>query len=65
MSARSLGRTALTLTTGIGLKAFLKRHKTAAWLIVALVVLNEIRGLAVVWAIIRDGQLLSLIQRLT
>jgi len=38
---------------GIGLKDFLTRHKKAAWIIVALVVLNEIRGLAVVYAVVK------------
>lgn len=49
----TFGKTALTLTTGIGLRAFLKRHKKAAWIIIALVVLNEIRGLAVVYAVVK------------
>jgi hypothetical protein len=39
--------------TGIGLKETLKRHKRAAWLIVALVILNEIRGMAVVFAVVK------------
>lgn len=39
--------------TGFGLRDFLKRHKKAAWIIVALVVANEIRGLAVVYAVVR------------
>ena len=46
-------RTTLTFATGFGLREYLKRHKKAAWLIVALVVLNEIRGLAVVYAVVR------------
>jgi hypothetical protein len=49
----TFGKTALVLTTGIGLRAFLKKHKRAAWIIVALVVLNEIRGLAVVYALVK------------
>lgn len=49
----TFGKTALALTTGFGLRAFLKRHKRAAWIIVALVVLNEIRGLAVVYAVVK------------
>lgn len=48
----SLARTALTLSTGFGLRDFLKRHKKAAWVIITLVVLNEIRGLAVVYAVL-------------
>jgi hypothetical protein len=47
----TFGKTALALTTGFGLRAFVKRHKRLAWVIIALVVLNEIRGLAVVSAI--------------
>jgi hypothetical protein len=49
----TFGKTTLALTTGYGLRAFLKRHKKAAWVIVALVVLNEIRGLAVVYAVVK------------
>jgi hypothetical protein len=45
-------RTALTFSTGFGLRDYLKRHKKAAWLIIALVIANEIRGLAVVSAIV-------------
>jgi hypothetical protein len=45
-------RTALTYTTGFGLREYLKRHKKAAWVIIALVIANEIRGLAVVSAIV-------------
>lgn len=54
MNLTRIGKTALTVTTGFGLREFLKRHKTAAGFIIALVVLNEIRGLAVVWAILRE-----------
>ncbi len=32
--------------------SFLKRHKKAAWIIAALVIANEIRGLLVVSAIL-------------
>jgi hypothetical protein len=49
----SFGKTTLALTTGYGLRAFLKKHKRAAWIIIALVVLNEIRGLAVVYAVVK------------
>jgi hypothetical protein len=49
----SFGKTTLALTTGFGLRAFLKKHKRAAWIIIALVVLNEIRGLAVVYAVVK------------
>lgn len=52
MSLRSIGATALTFSTGFGLRDFLKRHKKAAWVIITLVILNEIRGLAVVLAIL-------------
>lgn len=48
----TLGATALTFTTGIGLKAFLKRHRKLGWAIIAVVVLNEIRGLAVVVGVV-------------
>jgi hypothetical protein len=48
----TFGKTTLALTTGYGLRAFLKRHKKAAWVIVALVVLNELRGIAVVGTIL-------------
>jgi hypothetical protein len=50
----SVARTALTLTTGFGLREFLKRHKAAAGIIITLVILNEIRGIAVVWTILRQ-----------
>jgi hypothetical protein len=50
----SVGKAALTISTGFGLRDFLKRHKTAAWIIVALVIANEIRGMAVVYAILRQ-----------
>ena len=53
-SVARFSKTALTLTTGFGLREFLKRHKTAAGIILAIVILNEIRGIAVVWAIIRE-----------
>lgn len=50
----SIGKTAFTFTTGFGLRAFLKRHKTAAWIIVALIIANEVRGIAVVYVILRE-----------
>lgn len=53
MKLAAIGKTALTLTTGFGLKDFIKRHKMAAGLIVALVIANEIRGLAVVYAVVK------------
>ena len=53
MKLAALGKIALTATTGLGLRDYLKRHKKAAWIIVTLVVLNEIRGLLVVGAILK------------
>lgn len=46
-------KTALTVMTGFGLRDFLKRHKKAAWIIAALVIANEIRGLVVVYAVVK------------
>lgn len=46
-------KTAITVLTGFGLRDFLRKHRKAAWIIVALVVANEIRGLVVVYAIIK------------
>ena len=43
----------VAISTGWGIRDFLKRHKKAAWLVVALVVANEIRGLAVVYAVVK------------
>jgi hypothetical protein len=53
MKLAQAGAFALTLSTGFGLRDLLQRHKTAAWIIVALVVANEIRGIALVYAILR------------
>lgn len=53
MNLASLGKAALTISTGFGLRDFLKRHKKAAWIVIALVILNEIRGLAVVVAVVK------------
>ena len=50
LSAAKIGGMALT---GWGIRDFLKRNKKAAWIIVAVVVANEIRGLAVVYAIVK------------
>lgn len=52
MNAPKIGAAALTLSTGFGLRGFIRRHKKAAWVIIALVVANEIRGIAVVSAIL-------------
>ena len=52
MNLPRVARSALTLSTGFGLRDYLKRHKKAAWVIVALIVANEIRGIAVVYAIV-------------
>ena len=41
-----------TLKKAAGLLDYLKRHKKAAWVIIGLVVLNEIRGLIVVYAVV-------------
>lgn len=53
MNLPALAKTALTFSTGFGLKEYLKKHKTAAGLIIALVIANEIRGLMVVGAIVK------------
>jgi hypothetical protein len=53
MTLSGIAKTALTVSTGYGLKDFLRKHKTAAWLIIALVIANEIRGLAVVYAVVK------------
>jgi hypothetical protein len=53
MKIAALAKTAQTFSTGFGLKEYLKKHKTAAGLIIALVIANEIRGLMVVGAIVK------------
>ena len=53
MKLAALAKTALTFSTGFGLREYLKRNKTAAWLIIALVVANEIRGVMVVGAVVK------------
>jgi hypothetical protein len=52
MNLARVGKAALTFSTGFGLRDFLARHKTAAWIIIAVVIANEIRGIAVVYAIV-------------
>ena len=53
MKLAALGKSVLTLTTGIGLRDLIKRNKGATALIIILVVANEIRGLMVVGAIVK------------
>jgi hypothetical protein len=45
--------TIVAFSTGFGLRDYLKRHKKAAWVIIALVIANELRGIAVVYAIVK------------
>lgn len=52
MTARQIGSAALTFSTGFGIRDFLKRHKKATRVIIALVILNEIRGIVVVSTIL-------------
>jgi hypothetical protein len=53
MNLAHIGKTALTVSTGYGFRDFVKKHKKYAYLIGALIVLNEIRGLAVVYAVVK------------
>ena len=53
MTLSGVGKAALAVSTGYGFRAFVKRHKKATYLIIAVVVLNEIRGLAVVYAVVK------------
>ena len=53
MTLSGVGKAALAVSTGYGFRAFVKRHKKYAYLIGALIVLNEIRGLAVVYAVVK------------